>query len=148
MVQAPAATVTGDSLPGPARLPRAVAVQAAKRIAEAELAQPGHDAELGPVPLLTALGTQAAVGVAGKGDRLTVRQFAPRCVEVAAQHARSGRRSREARADGLERSRLHPAVGGVGDMDTVHLDEAQLGCHAGSDRGLGAGHGERRVGWS
>ena len=126
-----------DPPPGPARLARPVAVQRPEGVEEAELAQPGHDAELRRVPRLAALGPQPPAAVARERGDGAVRRLPAGRVEVAAQHPRAAPR-REPGAHRGQRLRLDPAVGGVRDVDGVDLDP---GASAG-ERGLGPGHRE------
>jgi hypothetical protein len=57
VVEAPAAAMTGDALPGPARFAGSVVVERAVGVAVAEVPQSGNDAELGFVPVGSALGS-------------------------------------------------------------------------------------------
>src|SRR5215216_1745896 len=59
VVEAPAAAMSRDALPRPARLARCVAVEGAIGVPVAEVPQPRNDAELGLVPHGSALGPQA-----------------------------------------------------------------------------------------
>ena len=136
MVEAPAAAVAGALAPGPARFAAGIALECAKCVVVPQLAEAWHDPELACVPPHATLGTKLSARIPCERENRPVRQLAPRGVEVAAQHAGTGRSGCQAASDRFERVDLDPAVAGVRDVDTVHFDRAIATIDNSSDNGL------------
>jgi hypothetical protein len=94
-------------------------VEGAIRVPVAQVAEPGDDAELGLVPLRSALGPQAPARVAREGNHVSGLELAPRGVQVAANHPGPWRGHVEAGPYALKRPRLGPADGRVGNVQAT-----------------------------
>ena len=77
MVDAPAAVMARDPLPGPTRFRRVARAQDAVCVLVAEVLQSRNDTEFGRVPLRTSVRTQASLRVAREGDHLAAGQLSP-----------------------------------------------------------------------